>query len=184
MDDGMINYTEYSVDKKSTSKDTVRRLLLTMAWWMLPVMIIIVGLASTATTWVVFLFPIGMIIAIPFSRHTYKSSFIEYEYALVAGVMRFAIVNGAMKRKEWFEAKLGDMTMIAPYEGEYKTKADAMKPDITYEAISSFDSPDVYCGVYRNEDGKDCMVYFEATAKLLKLAKFYNRNIVIKEVRY
>ena len=184
MDDGMINYTEYSIEKKSTGSDTVKRLLKTMAWWLLPVGFIIVGLASTATTWVVFLFPIGMIIAIPFSRHTYKASFLEYEYALVAGVMRFAIVNGAMKRKEWFEAKLGDMTTVAPYEGDYKTKADSAKVDITYEAISSFESPDVYFGIYKNEEGKDCIVYFEATNKLLKLAKFYNRNIVIKEVRF
>jgi hypothetical protein len=184
MDESMTNYAEYRVEKKSTSKDFWKRILIGFAWFMLPMMFIIVGLSSTSLTWAVYFFPIGVIIAVPFGRHNVKATFKEYEYALVAGVMRFDIIDGTMKRKEWFEAKLGDMNMIAPYEGDYKTKADAVTADIRYEAISSFASPDVYFGTYRNEEGKQCIVFFEATNKLLSLAKFYNRGIVIKQVRF
>lgn len=180
----MTNYTEYRVIKRSDSKDIIKRFFLVIAWCMLPMVFIIVGLSSTNLTWMIYLFPIGMIIAIPFGRHTFKATYKEYEYALVAGVMRFDIIDGTMKRKEWFEAKLGDMTMVAPYEGEYKTKADSFNADIRYEAISSFDSPDIYFGTYRTEDGNQCIVFFEATNKLLNLGKFYNRNIVIKQVRF
>jgi len=184
MDESMTNYAEYRVEKKSTASDIGKRMLIGFAWFMLPMIFIIVGLSSTSLTWMVFLFPIGVIIAVPFGRHNVKATFKEYEYALVAGVMRFDIIDGTMKRKEWFEAKLGDMTIIAPYEGEYKAKADSISAEIRYEAISSFDSPDVYFGAYRNDEGKQCIVFFEATNKLLNLAKFYNRGIVIKQVRF
>lgn len=184
MDTGMANYTEYRVEKHTTSKDVWKRVFLTIAWFMLPMIFIIIGLSSTNLTWMVYLFPIGVIIAIPFGRHTLKMTYKEYEYALVSGVMRFDIIDGTMKRKEWFEAKLGNMTMMAPYEGEYKAKADAVNADIRYEAISSFDSPDIYFGIYNNEEGKQCIVFFEATNKLINLAKFYNRNVVVKQVRF
>lgn len=180
----MTNYTEYRVSKRTESKDIVKRFFLVIGWIILPLLFVIIGISSTSLTWMMYLFPIGVIIAIPFGRHTYKMTFKEYEYALVAGVMRFDIIDGTMKRKEWFEAKLGDMTTVAPYEGDYKAKADAVTADVRYEAISSFDSPDIYFGTYRNAEGKECIIFFEATNKFLGLAKFYNRNIVIKKVTF
>jgi hypothetical protein len=184
MDEGMSNSAEFRVAKKSTGTDSLKRFFIVLVWYMPAILFLVIGLASINFKWVIYLIPVAMVIAIPFSRHNYKRSFIEYEYALVSGTMRFDIVYGSDQRKEWFNAKISDMTLFAPYEGDYKAKADAVQAVNKYEAISSYESPDLYCGVYKNESGEQCVVIFEATNKLLKLASFYNRNAVVKKVRY
>lgn len=184
MDEGMTNYMEYRVAKNTTARDRLKRFIIIFGWSILPLMLIIVGLAVKPLTVLIYMTPVGVMIAIPFGRHQYHMSFIEYEYALVAGVIRMDKIYGSIKRKPWFEAKLSDMTLLAPYEGGYKTKADAFQADIRYEAASSLDSPDVYVGTYRNEEGNQCVLFFEATNKFINLAKFYNRNIVVKQTRF
>lgn len=184
MDEGMTNYTEYKVVKKATGREKLNRFLLVLVWWLIPLVVIVLALSVKALAWMLWLTPVVVMLVIPFGRHTYKMTFIEYEYALVSGAMRFDIINGAAKRHEWFEARLSDMTLLAPYEGQYKEQADKVDAKYRYVAISSYDSPDIYCGVYKNEDGEQCVVIFEATNKFINLAKFYNRNTVIKQVRF
>ena len=182
----MSNYAEHRVKKETTSADIIKRFFLIFAWVIFAVLPVLVGLSSTNLFAIIWLFPVTCMISIPFGRHTVKTTYIEYEYAVVTGVMRFDIVNGAMKRKSWFEAKIGDMSLLAPYEGANQKQADmAMeKAAHVYKAISSMESPDLYVGLYKNEKGEECVVLFEAITKFLKIAKFYNRNTVVKQVRY
>ena len=44
-------------------------------------------------------------------------------------------------------------------------------------------SPDAYYAILE-KDGKSTAVYFEATNKMLKVLKFYNRNTEVTPVRY
>ena len=45
-------------------------------------------------------------------------------------------------------------------------------------------SPDCYIMIFTDEDGKKCAYYFEATAKAIKILRFYNRETVVGSVRY
>ncbi|MCL2518903.1 MAG: hypothetical protein FWF15_10110 [Oscillospiraceae bacterium] len=186
MEEGMSNYAEYRVKKENTAVDTIKRFFLILAWVIFAILPVLIGLSSTNLTAVIYIFPVTCMVSIPFGRHTFKMTYIEYEYAVVTGVMRFDIVNGAMKRKSWFEAKIGDMSLLAPYEGAALKQAElAMEKAVhVYKAISSMESPDLYVGLYKNEKGEECVVLFEAINKFLKIAKFYNRNTVVKQVRY
>jgi len=187
MEDGMANYAEYRVSKVSKPIDVIMRIGLIFSWILIALAPVLIGLSSTSLTGIIWIFPVTAALAVPFGRHTFRMTYIEYEYAVVSGVMRFDIINGASKRKPWFEVRIGDMTLLAPFQGGYKMQAEQVMEDKNakvYFAVSSLESPDIYVGIYRNEKGEECIVLFEAINKMLKIAKFYNRNTVVEKVRF
>ena len=75
------------------------------------------------------------------------------------------------------------MTLIAPYDGEYKSEADSAEVSRRCYGVSSMSSPDIYFGLYTDK-GKKCAVFFEATEKTLKVIKYYNSEVILSKTRY
>lgn len=182
MDQGMTNYAEYRVMKKVEGTYRLKRNLYKTAFAVLPFATIIIGLSIQPI--LLWLTPVFVMIAIMLGRQLYRYFQIDYEYSVLMGQIKVEYVYGNVRRRNMIEARFRDMSVIAPYEGEHKAKADA--PDIKkrYEAISSFSSPNVYFGTFTNEEGERSVLFFEATNKILSLARLYNPSVVMKKVTY
>ena len=74
--------------------------------------------------------------------------------------------------------------IIAPKTAEYEGKIAEFDPEIVYYALSSDDAPDRYFAIYKNDNGKRCAFYFEATEKMLKFCRSYNSNTVVTKVSH
>ena len=54
--------------------------------------------------------------------------------------------------------------------------------DKIYKAVSSFDAPNIYYGIWQDEDGKRCIVFMEMIPKSLKMARSYNHSTVLTKL--
>ena len=75
------------------------------------------------------------------------------------------------------------MTVIAPYNGEYKDAADAADIVNRYETCSFLAHPDNYYFIWNNEKGEKSVCIFQATNSTIKIMKFHNRDTVVTEVQ-
>ena len=69
----------------------------------------------------------------------------------------------------------------------YRTGAGLVEifaPEVTYSALSSKKATDQYYIAFENAEGKKCVLFFEATSKILEICKMYNPNTVVIKVRY
>ena len=65
-----------------------------------------------------------------------------------------------------------------------KGRIDSFAPEQTVCALSGEGTPDAYVALY-SENGTKCAVYFEATAKALKIFRMYNAPATVTgKVRY
>ena len=74
------------------------------------------------------------------------------------------------------------MTAIAPYKDQYKAAAEDPSIKNVYDATSSTDAPDCYYCLFNDENDEKCVLFFEATKKILKQAKLFNAITVLSEV--
>ena len=79
--------------------------------------------------------------------------------------------------RELCRVRVSAMKTVAPYSGEYKAIADAVKESNRIEAVSSMSAADIYFGVF-DRDGAEYAIFFEATEKTLKVLRYYNQNTV------
>ena len=126
----------------------------------------------------IFFLPFFVFLAAKIGPITAAYGEISYEYSIASGEMEFSKIYGDRFRKKWFEVKLSDMEIIAPYDGMYADKADNGSYGKVYKAISSFDANNIYYGVWDDENGVRCIVFFEMIPKSLKMARSYNRSTV------
>lgn len=175
------NYFEYCVEAKNEGKLKLKRILLILAYILFP--IIFFSILCMFKLYVLGCFIVLFTAIIWFFTWRYVQ--IEYEYQIVKGEMTFSKIYGRKSRREFLKVRLQDMSLIAPYKDEYKTRADAAENK--YYAVSSMSSPDVYVGIFTDEKTKKTSaVFFEATAKTVKLAKFYNSSVTVEnpDLRY
>jgi hypothetical protein len=45
------------------------------------------------------------------------------------------------------------------------------------------DAADIYFALFKNVAGEDCVVFFEATEKTLKVLRYYNSDTIITKTR-
>ena len=157
------------------------------AWVIVPAIIIMVCLALVTALeldflWIsLFFIPLFVFLGAKIGPITAAYGDVAYEYSIVSGEIEFAKIYGDRFRKKWFTVKLSDMEIIAPYDGMYADKADKGNYDRIYKAISSFDAPNVYYGIWE-EDGKKCIVFMEMIPKSLKMARSYNHTTVMTKL--
>lgn len=112
---------------------------------------------------------------------TWRYVSIEYRYETVSGAIRFYTVYGGKKKKLMLEMRIKDFTEICPYSESLAKRSFAEESCCL---SSERTAPDRYCAIYRNREGKECAVHFEATQKTLKVLRFYNSATVVAETRY
>lgn len=105
----------------------------------------------------------------------------ELEYSMVSGVMTFSRIYGGLKRKKVLELTIKDFRACAPRTPEAMGALLHWGVDKTYMFASHSSAPDQYYATFE-EDGKHCVVFFEATEKTLKILRFYNPVTVVTKV--
>ena len=115
---------------------------------------------------------------------TWRYVNVEYEYSIAGGVMTLTRIYGNRTRRKVAEIRIKEMSLIAPFSGEYIHRAEQYAPEESLDFTSDLQSPDVYIALYETARSRRGILYFEATAKALRLLKFYCPSTVIREVRY
>lgn len=182
MDSGN-NYAEFTVEKKCEGAYKMKRIGMKLLLWMPLFLLGLLGqlITRTPVIWVI-LIPVYPLIWLKILKPTfYPYVYIEYEYSIVGGEMRFAEVLGKCKRRELFAVKIGDMKAIAPYEEPYKAAADNPEIKKRYELVSTMKAEELYYAIFE-KDEEPCVVFFQPTNKVLSLLRFHNRLTVVKRV--
>ena len=154
----------------------------------MPAIIIVICLALVTVLeldflWVsLFFIPLFVFLGAKIGPITAAYGEVAYEYSIVSGEVEFAKIFGDRFRKKWFTVKLSEMETIAPYDGTYADKADNGSYDRIYKAISSFDAPNIYYGIWQDESGRRCIVFMEMIPKSLKMARSYNHTTVMTKL--
>lgn len=176
---------EHVVERKKEGLYRFAKYFIAGAWILVPTLLIILCMALINTfeldfLWFsVFLIPLFVFLAIKLGPITCAYGEVSYEYSIVSGEAEFAKIYGDRFRKAWFKVKLSELETVAPYTGMYAEKADNGTYDKIFKAVSSLDAPNVYFGIWTDEDGKRCLLFMELIPKSLKMMRSYNRTAVI-----
>lgn len=166
------NYFEYCVEAKSEGALKIKRVLLIASYILFPVLLFTFLCMLRLYVLGCFL----VLLTAIFCFFTWRYVQIEYEYIVVKGEMTFSKIFGRKSRREFLRVRIQDMSLLAPYKDEFKSRADVIKNK--YFAVSTMKSPDVYVGIFKDSKTKEeSCIFFEATSKFVKLAKFYNNSI-------
>ncbi len=145
------------------------------------------GLLAFVTIWVVVsLCTIFYLAVLPLAflglvLYFWKIFNCELEYSMVSGIMTFSRIYGGIKRKKILEVTIKDFRECAPRTAESDAKLKAQGVERTFMFASHSTAPDQYYATFE-ENGKKCVVYFEATEKTLKLLRYYNPVTVVTKV--
>lgn len=145
------------------------------------------GLLAFVTIWVVVsLCTIFYLAVLPLAflgvvLYFWKIFNCELEYSMTSGIMTFTRIYGGIKRKKILEVTIKDFREIAPRTAESDAKLKAQGVERTFMFASHSTANDQYYATFE-ENGKQCVVYFEATDKTLKILRYYNPVTVVTKV--
>ncbi len=177
------NFVNYGVRKKTDGGLLFRKILL------------IIGYLVFVSFFAAFCFGIILPVKIPplfafvvvFTAiivfFTWRYVQIEYEYIILDGEFRMIKIYGSKQMRELCCTRVSAMKRIAPYRDEYASDADAVPKERRIEAVSSMDASDIYYAIF-NDGDDECVVFFEATEKTLKVLRYYNSETVVVKTRY
>ena len=98
---------------------------------------------------------------------------------MVGSELFFSTVYNRRKRKEMGSIDISRLEKFAPYAGKYYDEAANGSYTKVYDFSSAPDDPDVYYGVEVDEDsGCSTLYIFNASEKMLRLIKTYNRRAI------
>ena len=172
-----VNYAEYTVEKKPEGKLKMIRIGLIALY-------LFVGVGLFAFFLAIKFWPAGTVM--PFLTWilyglTWKFAQLEHKYEVKSAKLVISNIYGRKKCVVQFENLASELKVIAPMsEGNRK---QFEKADKIMDFRGNTASPDAYYAILE-KDGKSTAVYFEATNKMLKVLKFYNRNTEVTTVRY
>ena len=173
------NFVNYGVKKKPEGKYKLKRALLIMAYILVPLAVAGVFIANNILP-ILATLPVFIWMFIFF---TWKYVSIEYEYIILDGEFRMLEVYGSKSMRTLVSTRVSGMTAIAPYDHAHKAAADAVPAGNRIEAVSTMSASDIYYAIFK-DNGEDCVIFFEATEKTLKVLRYYNENTVITKTRY
>ena len=108
---------------------------------------------------------------------TWRYVSIEYKYSLVSGTMTFYEVYGGKKNKMMLEKKVKSFSEIRPLGDNEKSELAKRTFSKVYSFVrSDNEQSNKYFAIFEDDNAGECIVYFEATQKTLKILKYYNSN--------
>ncbi len=184
-DNAASNFVNYGVKKKPDAEIKRNRALLLCGYVLFDLLYIMFFLGALGV-------PIKLPMAITFLPvftwiivfFTWRYVSVECEYQILDGEMKFMEIFGSKNMRELCRVRVSAMTRIAPYTDAYKAEADAIPAENRCFCVSSMDAADIYFALFKNKEGADCVVFFEATEKTLKVLRYYNSETVITKTRY
>ena len=179
-----FNTYEYSVEHSKKDEKLKRKKLLLIIFYVvycIAIPVIALSLVGVLVAPFIALVPVTCWIISFFTWRYVKP---EYIYTLTSGTLTFTILYGNKTKKTVFETRISSAETIAPYNEKAMLDIEKYSPKNEYLGVSSLDSPDAYYMLFKNDKGEPCVYYFEATARALKILKFYNSKTEVSAVRY
>lgn len=170
---GKKNYAEFSVTKKKEGKYALARVLMIFFYIFATLAYVFFCAAVKYFLWFLVILPVFVMVIIYF---TWWRVSIEYKYTVDNATFTVKTIYGGRYERLLFEEKIKNITLVAPYEGEYKEKADSLiksASEISY-AVSSKKASNICFAVC---DGK--IVFFEMTPHAYTALKYYNSAAVV-----
>ena len=149
---------EKIVKKKTEGSLLLLKILLIFAYVIVAAIGFFLAIAFADGELMLIAFVIAMDIALII--FTWKYTFVEYEYSLMAKTLYIAKIYNNSARREIFESELSRAVRIAPYNEEFENEAISSKPDEVVKAVSSMDSDDVWFAIFELENNKKALVFF------------------------
>lgn len=175
------NEFDYTVAKKPEGKYRLYRLLMIIGYVLFGAGYFI-GLAIAHLYPIMAFTPLLVWILVFF---TWRFVSIEYRYETVSGGIKFYTVYGGKKKKLALDMRIKEFYEITPVNSETRVRIFGTHYDRSYFlSRSENDDTDKYFATFKNSEGKECIVYFEATEQLLKILRFYNSNTTVVKTRY
>ena len=175
------NEFDYTVEKKVEGKYRLYRILIILGYVLFGAGYFI-GLAIAHLYPIMAFTPLLIWILVFF---TWRYVSVEYRYETVSGGIKFYTVYGGKKKKMMLDMRIKELNEISPVNADTKARISSTRFDKSYFfARSERDDTDKYFATFIDSDGKECIVYFEATEQALKILKFYNSNTTIAKTRY
>ena len=175
------NEFDYTVAKKPEGKYRLYRLLMIIGYVLFGLGYFI-GLAIAHLYPIMAFTPLLVWILVFF---TWRFVSIEYRYETVSGGIKFYTVYGGKKKKLAFDVRIKDFDEVSPLDSDAKARISGMSFDKSYNfARSENDDTDKYFATFKDNEGKSCIVYFEATEQALKIMRFYNSKTTVTKTRY
>ena len=174
-----VNYAEYTVTKKAEGKALRKRILLIVLYLVViaAFVVAVVLTSGAAAIWATVVVPL-FIALVFFTQRLVKE---ERKYEISNAKLVISELNAGGKGKVVSDDLVSAYSVIAPATEENRekwTSADEIK-----DFRGDTKSPDSYFARLE-KDGKSVVVLFEATNKMLKSMKFYNRNTEVVTVRH
>lgn len=169
---GRKNYAEYSVEKKREGAYALFRVLMVLFYIMATLAYVIFCTAVKYFLWFLVILPVFVMMIIYF---TWWRVSVEYKYTVDNATFTVKTIYGNRYERLLFEEKIKDITLVAPYQGEYKERADALiksASEISY-AVSSKKASNICFAVC----GKK-IVFFEMTHHAYTALKYYNGAVL------
>lgn len=183
-----VNYAESCVKRKKDAELKRKKILLVLAYVIVPVILVILCFAfpkvlGWAILIVLSLSPFILAkIVIPI---TWCYTEIEYESIFSGGDLTVSYVYNRFRRKEMVKVDIRKAELIAPYTDEYKKKIEGMgsfDKNNTYNALSSPEAEGVYSIVFADDAGNKKLLLFEPSDKMIGLFTHFNRGTVVVKV--
>ena len=170
------NTGDFTVKKKVEGKYKQTRLLYIVAFIVL--IGALVGILASINPFMISLVPL---FAWMFWFFTHRYVDIQYSYAIEDGELIAIEIYGEKEDKLLLRTKMPNVLKTAPYEGEYKREVDSMQADERIVVVGSMSDTDIYCSIYRTENGGKGLFLFNPAEKTLKAFRYYNsENTIIK----
>ena len=162
------NY-EKLIQKKTEGKLLITKILLSIFYALFAIvcvlLIIFLGSANPL------LFILAAIIEWLIIKFSWRLTQVEYEYAIFEGIFILSKILGRSSRRDIFENKLSEATLVAPYTEEYRSNAERKNIDRKITAISSETADNIWYILFEKENGENILILFEADEKSLKLIR-------------
>ncbi len=168
---------EHVVQKQNDSAMKRKKILL----WVL-IVLMAAGLLWLGLSLQFFPVALGVVIIGGFVAVLYMRRFsrVDYEYQLFEGTAVFSEIYGNAARRQVLSFEIRKCERIAPLADERWARfAEEYPAEVVCSALSSPDAANVYFAAFEGEKGKKTIVYFEMTARAIRLFRAANPQAVI-----
>ena len=175
-----MDYTatyEYVISAKGKPCYRLARALALTGYVLYVIVLLVIGFATSILAPMLAFVPLTTWILV---WSTWRYVTVEYEYSLTGGVMTVSKIYGGRTRKRLAEITVKDAVLIAPFEGDHIAEAERYAPERTVDVTADLQRPNVYFMLYETADKRRGILYFEATAKALRILQYYDRATVVK----
>ena len=173
---GTKNYAEFSVKKKVTGLYLTSRVLTVVFYVFATLAYILLCSAVKFFLWFLVILPVFVAFII---YATWWRVSIDYKYTVDHATFTVKTVYGDRYEATELCVKVRDISLIAPYSGEYKDHADSFARSARrISAVSCKSADDIYFACCEAPSGKQ-IVFFEMTSHALCAFKYYNPSAVV-----